>query len=79
MNWDNTHAVFDGEDWVFTGVPIEAGWDTGTTAFSQYELGVCSTPEQAINALKDWVQSEDEENIDIDLDGGLSATNEQEE
>ena len=57
MNWDNTQAVFDGEDWVFTGVPIEAGWDTGTTAFSPYELGVCSTPEQAINALKDWVQS----------------------
>jgi hypothetical protein len=30
------------------------------------------------NQMADW-EAENEENIDIDLDGGVSATNEQEE
>lgn len=55
MNWDKTKAYWDGEDWVFTDVPIEAGWDSGTTCFSETELGDCNTPEQAIEALKYWV------------------------
>jgi hypothetical protein len=54
-NWANTKAHWDGEDWVFTGVPTEAGWDSGTTCFSETELGDCNTPEQAIEALKSWV------------------------
>ena len=57
MAWDLTKAYWDGEDWVFTDVPIEAGWDSGTTCFSESELGDCNTPEQAIEALKYWVKS----------------------
>ena len=58
LDWSNTRASWDGEDWNFTGVPVEAGWDAGTTCFSPSELGNCETPEQAINALKSWVQGE---------------------
>ena len=58
MDWRNTKAEWDGEDWVFTGVPPEAGWLSGQTCFSPHELGDCDTPEQAIQALKSWVSKD---------------------
>ena len=57
MDWSKITAYWDGEDWQFDGVPIEAGWDSGSTCFSPEELGDVDTSEQAISALKSWVQS----------------------
>lgn len=61
MDWSKTTAEWDGEDWQFEGVPVEAGWDSGSTCFSPMELGysyeqaATITPEQAIDSLKAWV------------------------
>ena len=55
MDWSKTKAMWDGEDWLFTGVPPEAGWKSGETCFSERELGMCISPEKAIKALKSWV------------------------
>ena len=53
-----TKAVFDGEDWVFTEIPLEVcpNW-RGTTCFSTRELGIAEgcTSEQAIAALEAWL------------------------
>ena len=54
-DWSKTTAMWDGEDWLFTGVPPEAGWPSGETCFSERELGMCISPERAIKALKAWV------------------------
>ena len=55
MDWSKTTAEWDGEDWQFDGVPPEAGWKSGSTCFSERELGACDSPSQAIKALKAWV------------------------
>jgi hypothetical protein len=55
MDWSKTTAMWDGEDWLFAGVPPEAGWASGETCFSERELGMCISPEHAIKALKAWV------------------------
>ena len=55
MDWSKTTAMWDGEDWLFAGVPPEAGWASGQTCFSERELGMCISPERAIKALKAWV------------------------
>ena len=55
MDWSKTTAMWDGEDWLFAGVPPEAGWASGETCFSERELGMCISPERAIKALKAWV------------------------
>jgi len=55
MDWSKTTALWDGEDWLFAGVPPEAGWPSGQTAFSEQELGMCISPQHAIKALKAWV------------------------
>ena len=55
MDWSKTTALWDGEDWLFAGVPPEAGWESGQTCFSERELGMCISPEKAIKALKAWV------------------------
>lgn len=55
MDWSKTKAEWDGEDWLFYGVPPEAGWPSGQTWFSERELGACTSPEQAVRALKAWV------------------------
>jgi hypothetical protein len=55
MDWSKTTAMWDGEDWLFAGVPPEAGWPSGETCFSERELGMCISPERAIKALKAWV------------------------
>lgn len=55
MDWSKTTAKWDGEDWQFDGVPPEAGWPSGHTCFSERELGACTSPEQAVRALKAWV------------------------
>jgi hypothetical protein len=56
--WDNTTAEFNGEDWCFKHVPLDAcpEWH-GSTCFSERDLGCSSTrtPEQAIAALKYWL------------------------
>jgi len=57
-DWSKTHAEWDGEDWLFYNVPPEAGWPSGQTSFSERELGVCISPEQAIRALKAYVYSD---------------------
>jgi hypothetical protein len=54
-DWSKTTALWDGEDWLFAGVPPEAGWESGQTCFSERELGMCISPERAIKALKNWV------------------------
>ena len=54
-DWSKTTALWDGEDWLFAGVPPEAGWESGQTCFSERELGMCISPEKAIKALKAWV------------------------
>lgn len=58
MDWSKTRAEWDGEDWLFYGVPPEAGWPSGQTCFNERELGDCATPEQAIRALKSYVYSQ---------------------
>jgi len=55
MDWSKTKAEWDGEDWLFYNVPPEAGWPSGQTCFSERELGACTSPEQAVRALKAWV------------------------
>ena len=55
MDWSKTRAEWDGEDWQFYDVPPEAGWESGQTCFSERELGMCTSPEQAVRALKCWV------------------------
>ena len=55
MDWSKTRAEWDGEDWLFYDVPIEAGWSSGQTCFSERELGKCGTPKSAVKALKAWV------------------------
>lgn len=54
-DWSKTTAMWDGEDWLFAGVPPEAGWPSGQTCFSERELGMCISPQHAIKALKAWV------------------------
>lgn len=54
-DWSKTTALWDGEDWLFAGVPPEAGWESGQTCFSERELGMCISPQHAIKALKNWV------------------------
>jgi hypothetical protein len=58
MDWSKTTAMWDGEDWLFAGVPPEAGWKSGETCFSERELGVCISPQHAIKALKAWVKKD---------------------
>ena len=55
MDWSKTTALWDGEDWLFAGVPPEAGWASGQTCFSERDLGACTSPAQAVRALKAWV------------------------
>lgn len=55
MDWSKTKAQWDGEDWLFYNVPPEAGWPSGETCFSERELGMCTSPQRAIKALKAWV------------------------
>ena len=56
--WDNTTAEWDGEDWNFFHIPLDAcpEW-RGQTCMSPRELGYDGkcTPEQSIAALKDWL------------------------
>ena len=58
MDWSKTTAMWDGEDWLFAGVPPEAGWESGQTSFSERDLGMCISPEHAIRALKAWVKKD---------------------
>ena len=59
-DWSKTTAEFNGEDWFFENVPLEVcpNW-RGYTSFSPADLGVRedSTPEQAIAALKYWLNN----------------------
>jgi hypothetical protein len=56
--WSDTTAQWDGEDWVFRNIPINAcpEWG-GTTCFSPEDLGVSESaaPEKAVAALKNWL------------------------
>ena len=57
MDWINTKAVWNGEDWIFTDVPLEASpnWG-GRTCFSPMELNYTGgDPDVALAALKYWV------------------------
>jgi len=55
--WEDTTAEFDGEDWVFNNVPLDAcpEWH-GSTCFSERDLGVRedAAPDVAIRALQKW-------------------------
>ena len=57
-DWTKTQAVWDGEDWRFTEVPLEAcpNWG-GRTCFSRMELN-CYTenPADAVDALMYWCE-----------------------
>ena len=58
MDWTKTKAVWDGEDWRFTEVPLEASaaW-RGTTTFSRSELNYNGDdPAKAITALMYWCE-----------------------
>ena len=58
MDWTNTKAEWDGEDWRFTEVPLEAcpNWG-GRTCFSRMELNYeGADPKVALAALKYWVE-----------------------
>lgn len=58
MDWTNTKAEWDGEDWRFTEVPLEAcpNWG-GRTCFSKSELNYeGADPKVALAALKYWVE-----------------------
>jgi hypothetical protein len=56
--WADTTAEFDGEDWVFNNVPLDAcpEWH-GSTCFSERDLGVRegAAPDVAIRALQKWL------------------------
>jgi len=55
-DWTKTKAVWDGEDWRFTEVPLEAcpNWG-GTTCFSRMELNYNGDdPVMAVDALMYW-------------------------
>jgi len=58
--WSDTIAQWDGEDWVFINVPLDAcpEWG-GTTCFSERDLGVHgdAAPDVAIRALQKWLTS----------------------
>lgn len=59
LDWSNTTAVWDGEDWVFDNVPLEAcpKW-RGHTCFSRMELGYNGhDPKTAVYALRYWVEN----------------------
>jgi hypothetical protein len=58
MDWTNTKAEWNGEDWIFTGVPLEAcpNWG-GRTCFSRTELNYGgANPDIAVDALQQWVE-----------------------
>jgi hypothetical protein len=58
MDWTNTKAAWNGEDWIFTEVPLEAcpNWG-GRTCFSRMELNYeGADPKVALAALKYWVE-----------------------
>lgn len=58
QNWTKTQAVWDGEDWRFTEVPLDASsaWG-GTTCFSRSELNYDgNNPADAIAALMYWCE-----------------------
>ena len=65
MDWTKTKAVWDGEDWRFTEVPLEAClggavvvhcWD-GRTCFSPMELNYNGDdPVKAVDALMYWCE-----------------------
>jgi hypothetical protein len=68
------------------GMNFAGIWDNGDDEFYELETGSAAVREQIPSVLDDMfcisegmAEWEDEENIDIDLDGGLAATNEQEE
>lgn len=58
MDWTKTTAVWNGEDWVFENVPLEAcpNWG-GRTCFSRMELNYDGRdPKVALAALQYWVE-----------------------
>jgi len=60
-DWTKTKAVWDGEDWRFTEVPLEAcpNWG-GRTCFSRMELNYNGDdPVKAVVALRYWCEHED--------------------
>ena len=68
------------------GMNFAGIWDNGDDEFYELETGSAAVREQIPSVLDEMFcisesmeEWEDEENIDIDLDGGLAATNEQEE
>jgi len=55
-DWTKTQAVWDGEDWRFTEVPLEAcpNWG-GRTCFNRTELNYDGAdPADAVDALMYW-------------------------
>jgi hypothetical protein len=59
-DWSKTTAEFDGEDWVFNNVPLDAcpEWH-GQTCFSERDLGALgyAAPDAAIRALQKWLST----------------------
>lgn len=58
MDWTNTKAEWNGEDWIFTDAPLGASpnWG-GRTCFSRMELNYeGADPKVALAALKYWVE-----------------------
>ena len=58
MDWTKTQAVWDGEDWRFTEVPLEAcpSWG-GRTCFNRTELNYDGAdPVKAVDALMYWCE-----------------------
>jgi len=56
LDWTKTNAVWNGEDWLFYEVPLEAcpNWG-GTTCFSRSELNYeGDDPVKAVVALRYW-------------------------
>jgi hypothetical protein len=57
-DWTKTQAVWDGEDWRFTEVPLDAcpNWG-GRTCFSRMELNYNGDdPVKAVVALRYWCE-----------------------
>jgi hypothetical protein len=58
MDWTNTKAEWNGEDWIFTDAPLGASpnWG-GRTCFSKSELNYeGADPKVALAALQYWVE-----------------------
>jgi len=72
------------------GMAFAGVWDNGHNDYYEYggldSKGIAETLPAELDeafciseSVADWEAEQEEENIDIDLDGGLSATNEQEQ